>query len=193
LEAAKEDRFYAYYTFALDSGAGPGDCLALDRSDVRFDTGMVSIVHSRHAASLHDHRKQALADGFASALVLHDTQGGHLRNGNVTKRSFKLLLKKAGVPEIRLCDLRHICATLLLLAGVPAKVVSEKLGNASVTITLNTYSHILPAMRERAAEALHRVFTAIWSQELIKGASNGLNPSRAVCSYISASFPCPAN
>jgi integrase len=121
---------------------------------------------------LHEHRKQALAAGLASAPVFHDTEGKHLRNGNVTKRSFKKILERAGLPEIRLYDLRHTCATLLLLANVPAKVVSERLGHAGVTITLNTYSHILPDMQEQAAEALHRVFTRIWSAELLQGGTS---------------------
>ena len=51
-------------------------------------------------------------------------------------------------------DLRHTCATLLLSEGVNVKVVSELLGHASITITLNTYSHILPDMQDSAADAM---------------------------------------
>ena len=50
--------------------------------------------------------------------------------------------------------MRHTCATLLLLEGVPAKVVSERLGPASVTLTLDTYSHVLPTMQKDATERL---------------------------------------
>ncbi len=67
---------------------------------------------------------------------------------------FKPLLKAAGLPDIRLYDLRHTCATLLLAAGENPKVVSERLGHASVTLTLDTYSHVLPDMQEKAAEKL---------------------------------------
>jgi integrase len=56
-----------------------------------------------------------------------------------------------------LYDLRHTCATLLLLADQPAKVVSERLGHSSVTLTLDTYSHVLPTMQERAADVMGRV------------------------------------
>jgi integrase len=55
------------------------------------------------------------------------------------------------LPRIRLYDLRHTAATLALAAGVPAKVVSEPLGHASVAFTLDTYSHVLPHMKEAAA------------------------------------------
>ena len=59
--------------------------------------------------------------------------------------------KRAGVPRIRLHDLRHTHATLALSAGVHAKVVSERLGHANIGITLDTYSHCLPALSEEAA------------------------------------------
>jgi integrase len=55
-----------------------------------------------------------------------------------------LALELAGVKKIRPFDLRHCCATLLLSAGVNPKVVQERLGHASVTLTLQTYSHVLP-------------------------------------------------
>ena len=61
-------------------------------------------------------------------------------------------------PSFRVYDLRHTCATLLLLAGESVKVVSERLGHASVTLTLDTYSHVLPTMQEAAAEKLEAMF-----------------------------------
>lgn len=59
-----------------------------------------------------------------------------------------------GRPEVRLHDLRHTSATLLLQQGIHPKVVSERLGHASVTITLDTYSHVLPGMQDEAASAI---------------------------------------
>ena len=64
-------------------------------------------------------------------------------------------VEQAGLPDtFRLYDLRHTCATLMLLAGVHPKVVSERLGHASVKITLDTYSHVLPTMQREATERL---------------------------------------
>lgn len=60
--------------------------------------------------------------------------------------------KTAKLPRIRFHDLRHTHATLALTAGVHPKVVSERLGHASLVITLDTYSHAIPAMQETAAE-----------------------------------------
>ena len=76
---------------------------------------------------------------------------------NLRCRHFKPIIKKAGISEIRLYDLRHTTATLLLLAGENPKVVSERLGHASVTLTLDTYSHVLPTMQQTATEKLERM------------------------------------
>jgi integrase len=69
-------------------------------------------------------------------------------------RYFRQAVKKTMVPPIRLHDLRHTHATLALQAGVHPKVVSERLGHASIGITLDTYSHVMPGMQEEAAEKI---------------------------------------
>ena len=66
-------------------------------------------------------------------------------------RGFKKALKAAKLPDIRLHDLRHTHATLALRAGIHPKIVSERLGHTTVSITLDTYSHAIPAMQEAAA------------------------------------------
>jgi integrase len=63
-------------------------------------------------------------------------------------------VKAADLEGLRLHDLRHAHATLMLRAGVHPKVVSERLGHASVNITLDTYSHVLPGLQEAAAAAI---------------------------------------
>ncbi len=112
--------------------------------------------------SLRGHRKrqleerlQAGADWQEQDLVFPGTEGQPLLHRNVVRRHFKPLLEKAGLPDTtRLYDLRHSCATLLLSAGENPKIVSERLGHASVTLTLDTYSHVLPDMQESAAAKL---------------------------------------
>jgi integrase len=78
---------------------------------------------------------------------------------NLRNRSFKPLLRRAGLPPIRFHDLRHTCATLLLSKNVNPKVVSEMLGHSSVSITLDFYSHLLPDMQEKAIEALEELLS----------------------------------
>ena len=83
-------------------------------------------------------------------LVFTTDKGEPLHPERVS-RLFRLASKKAVVPPIRLHDLRHTHATLALSAGVHPKIVSERLGHANIGITLDTYSHCLPALSEEAA------------------------------------------
>ena len=72
-------------------------------------------------------------------------------------RHFNKIVKKAGLPIIRLYDRRHTTATLLLSAGLNPKVVSERLGHASIVLTLDTYSHVLPTMQQDATDKIERL------------------------------------
>lgn len=83
--------------------------------------------------------------------------GTPLNTSNLTAKHFKPPLKPAGLPKtIRLYDLRHTCATLLLSAGENPKVVSERLGHASITLTLDVYSHVLPDRQKAATDKLRK-------------------------------------
>jgi integrase len=64
------------------------------------------------------------------------------------------LLSKLGLPDIRLYDLRHTSATILLKQKVSPKVVQERLGHSTITLTMDTYSHVLEGMQEAATEAM---------------------------------------
>jgi integrase len=80
--------------------------------------------------------------------------GGFINPPNLRQRSFKPLLKGAGLPRITFHDLRHTCASLLFQKNVHPKLVQELLGHASVAITLDTYSHMLPGMGSETADAI---------------------------------------
>jgi integrase len=91
-------------------------------------------------------------------LVFCTEAGTPVDVNNLTKRHFKPALRRASLPEtIRLYDLRHTCATLLLSAGENPKVVSERLGHASVKLTLDVYSHVLPNLQVSASEKLEKM------------------------------------
>lgn len=83
-----------------------------------------------------------------------DSLGDPLQMNNLGQREFAKLTKAAGLRRIKFHGLRHTCATLLLQAGVPAKVVQERLGHKRIEITLNIYSHVLPSMQQDAAARL---------------------------------------
>jgi len=112
--------------------------------------------------ALREHRPRWLERKLAAVTWAdHDlivcTGLGTPINPNNVSRSFEALVKRAGLRRIRVHDLRHTSATLLLLAGTPAKVVSERLGHASIGITFDLYSHVLPAMQDDAALAISRI------------------------------------
>lgn len=84
-------------------------------------------------------------------LVFPNSVGKPLDGTNLLRYQFRPLLTRAGLPPLRLHDLRHTAATLLLGRGINPKIVSELLGHASVAITLDLYSHVLPHMQQSAA------------------------------------------
>ena len=79
--------------------------------------------------------------------------GTHLGPNHVVEE-FKLLLKRAGLPDIRFHDLRHSAASLLLSLEVHPKVVQELLGHTQIGITMDVYSHLLPGMQKDAMSKL---------------------------------------
>jgi integrase len=111
-------------------------------------------------AVLRAHRREQLEERLLAGpaygdrdLVFASAIGTSLEAGTIT-RTWTRILAVAGVGHVRWHDLRHAHATLLLRQGVHPKIVSERLGHASVGITLDTYSHVLPGLQAAAAAAL---------------------------------------
>ena len=94
-------------------------------------------------------------DSYADQGLVFATEVGTLINpSNLRQRSLAPLLKRAALPNIRFHDLRHTCATLLLSKNTHPKFVQELLGHATIAITLDTYSHVLPGMGDQTARAM---------------------------------------
>jgi integrase len=115
----------------------------------------------RTVSALTAHRKRQLEERMRLSglyedhgLIFATGVGTPVNPEKLMKRSFKPLLKRAGLPEIRFHDLRHTCATLLLGRGVHPKIVQELLGHATIAMTLDTYSHYLPSMGDQASGAM---------------------------------------
>lgn len=109
--------------------------------------------------ALNDHRKSWLTRKLAAREwddgdLVFCTNGGKPLNPNNLYRNYDAIVAKAGVPRIRIHDLRHTHATLLLAAGTPIRAVSERLGHAKTSITLDTYAHVLPDMQDHAVNAI---------------------------------------
>lgn len=106
------------------------------------------------------HRKRQIEEKLLIGEAYHDqdlvfcrADGSYTDPRELTKH-FQRLSVAAGLPRVRLHDLRHTHATLLLERGTHVKVVQERLGHTSVTMTLDLYSHVAPGLQELAARAL---------------------------------------
>jgi integrase len=108
----------------------------------------------RHRAAQHTERRKIGGLWEDRGLVFPNRIGGFLSPYLLTDGPLKRPLERAGLPTIRFHDLRHTCATILLSRGVHAKLVQELLGHATISITLDTYSHVLPGMDDRLADAM---------------------------------------
>lgn len=111
-------------------------------------------------AALREHRIRQLEERVATGpawqdwnLVFATTIGTPLDARNVT-RAFEELLRRADLPRMRFHDLRHSAASILLAKGVHPRVVMDLLGHSTIAQTMNTYSHVIPALRRDAAERM---------------------------------------
>jgi len=91
-------------------------------------------------------------------LIFPSHYGTILDQSKVNKL-YKKCLNKAGLPNLRFHDLRPTAASLMLQQGIHPKVVQKRLGHSDISLTLNTYSHVLPPMQEEAAEKMDDLFT----------------------------------
>jgi integrase len=173
-----DDPHHDLWAVALGTGMRRGELLGLRWQDVAPDRRTVRVASSltiidgrpRLKATKTNHVRHLHIDAHTAAaierqrdrgdeairhdeldLVFTDEIGEPLIPQRITHR-FRRLVRSLPLPTIRLHDARHTHATLLLQAGVPIKVAAERLGHANITVTLDTYAHVLPAMDRDAAD-----------------------------------------
>jgi integrase len=135
----------AYKMQVSDAKSGSG------RRSIDLDPRTIAILRSWRTEQL----KERLAKGAPkdeSGFVFARTDGSPL-HPDLLSQSFDRLAAHSSLPRISLHDLRHTHATILLKAGVPVKVVSERLGHSSPAFTMTVYQHVLPGMQADAAKA----------------------------------------
>ena len=121
----------------------------LSARTIQLDRRVVEMLRKHHTDQ---HAEQLAAGvGWHDHGLVFPSRDGTWWNPPAVSLAFRRAVKAAGVPLIRLHDLRHTHATLLLVAGVNPKVVSERLGHSSVAFTLDTYAHVMPGMQAEAA------------------------------------------
>lgn len=184
LGAARGSRHELLFNVLLATGLRPGEALGLQWQDIDFTAMSLSVVRSvsrngngqvtlASPKTMKSRRRLPIPASLGAMLLqekeLRDIQaeqtqifttekGEIFHPDNFPRRHFKDLIERAGINRrVRLYDLRHTHATLLLLAGVHPKVVSERLGHSSITLTLDTYSHVLPSMQQDASDRLENM------------------------------------
>jgi len=112
------------------------------------------------ARSLLDHRdsqtreRAAAGERWAETDLVFTTPSGRPIDATRISKEFHHHLRRAGLPQRRFHDLRHSCATLLLVQGVSPRVVMELLGHSQISLTMNTYTHVVPELRRQAADRM---------------------------------------
>lgn len=178
LKFVRNDRFYPLWVLLATTGVRRGEALGLRWSDLNLEAGQIAIRQTiieiagkivvsspktsrgRRVIALDASTveilgvlKQAVVPADGSQLVFTIGEGHPLQPTNVTRR-FQKLTKEAGLPVIRLHDLRHTHATIALGLGIHPKIVSERLGHATIALTLDIYSHAIPHLQTEAADKL---------------------------------------
>jgi len=102
-----------------------------------------------------DQRRVAGSQWNEGGFVFTASTGRPLDHRNV-QRNFRRIVRKARLPRMRFHDLRHSCASLLLAEGVSPRVVMETLGHSRISVTMDTYTHVMPALMRDAAAAMDR-------------------------------------
>ena len=187
LTIARGSKWFALFALALTTGMRPSEYLALKWTDIDWQRATASVSRtvqvlasgchfddtkrkrSRRIVKLHGFVLEALEKlrrlhspltepklESTHDLIFCSDNGTPLRQRTV-KREFHRLLATAGIRSIRLYSLRHTAATLAVAAGVSVKVISEQLGHASISFTLERYSHVLPSIQDEAAVRVERM------------------------------------
>ena len=125
---------------------------AKGRRVVALDPTTVEVLKGQAARQLDEQREWG--EVWTESGLVFTAENGAALDPESVSRYWRRAAKMSLLPQIRLHDLRHTHATLALQAGIHPKVVSERLGHATVSITLDTYSHAIPAMQEEAAERI---------------------------------------
>jgi integrase len=180
LSVVKDDKFYLAFVLAVYGGFREGEILGVQVEDCQLATGTITVNHAvqyqigkgvviTHPKTDKSRRSVKLPRTAANVLeeylslinknqgLIFTTASGKPINPRFLIKKFKEAIREAGLPEIPFHDLRHTSATLLLSANDHPKIVQERFGHSTITLTMDQYSHVIPGMQDEAAEKLDRV------------------------------------
>jgi integrase len=185
LDAARGHRLGAWFELAVDTGLRPGELFALHWPEVDLDAGTVRVAYTlqqtkegfklkepktkkarrlvhvtpRTVRALKDHRQRMQAEGrdVERGVVFCTRAGRFFGRQSFRQNVYAPTVRQAGLRYLRPHGLRHTSATLLLSNGAGVKMVSERLGHESITITLGFYAHVLPNDQDQAVRLWGRI------------------------------------
>lgn len=180
LDAVKPHRWYPIYCIAIGCGLREGEILGLRKQDVDLTDGVIHVQQtvdyiaghsvigtpksesSRRSVAIPDFVLAVLQEHLqtvtASEQLIFTTSNGTPISHRNLLRHFHETLEDLGIPRVTFHSLRHSFATLQLINGVNPKIVQEALGHSSITLTLDTYSHVIPSLQKEAAKKLDALF-----------------------------------
>lgn len=184
MEEIKGHRWELIYLIAIGGGLREGEILALRPSDVQITTGVVYVSRSLQYLAgeglVVSEPKTATAKRnvplpefvliplreYLDSLkenqqFLFETSNGTPVSPRNLLRHYHSVLKSLGLPKMPFHNLRHLSASLALMAGVNPKTVQQRLGHSTVALTLNTYSHLLPGVEDEAAKKLNDIVNGV--------------------------------
>jgi len=151
----------------IATGSDSGKKSELRASETKTDGSRRTIaLPDSVVRSLKAHRVRQIQDRLAAGLSWQDTglvftsRNGRPLEPILLHRDYKNLLERAALPNMRFHDLRHSAASLLLAQGVHPRAIMELLGHSSITVTMNVYGHVLPAMMREAADKMESILNA---------------------------------
>ena len=179
LNVVRSHRYYLIYVLAIYGGFREGEILAISKEDCDLHRGTITVNHTLSVIKgglqitepkTEKSRRTVILPRTALAALkehLNERGGGLIFTTSTDRpisprnlvRHFKSALKIAGLADMRFYDLRHTSASLLLAAGTNPKIVQERLGHSQIHLTLDTYSHVLHGLQEKAAEDMERILS----------------------------------
>lgn len=177
LASARDSHWYPLWVLLGTGGLRIGEALGLKWSDVDLDTGRLQVrralqrqrgcglvfvepksYRSRRMVCLCRLAVEGLVElrKRSNAELVFVNRRGLAQDSSSVTDALKVALDRAGLPQIRVHDLRHTTATVLLEAGAHPKLVQDLLGYSTVALTLNTYSHVTPGLSDQAARTMDR-------------------------------------
>ncbi|MBK8903068.1 MAG: site-specific integrase [Anaerolineaceae bacterium] len=180
LKEVEGHRWYPIYVIAVMMGLRKGEILGLRWQDINFDNNTISVenvvleingkIHLGSPKTKKSKRTVAMPEYVANVLkkyrkdvgaingLIFQTSSGKPVSPRNLSRHYYQARESANIPKVRFHDLRHTAATLLLKENVHPKIVQEMLGHSSITLTLDTYSHVIPGIQKKAADKMDYLF-----------------------------------